>query len=78
MAEINHCSFFSPTRPSPTLQLSIAPTMPSTSAYEGTLACEELKWTIAADMAGGMKPVWPAWLRFIDRQALTVTFYRQD
>lgn len=49
MAEINHCSFFSPTPPSPTLQLSIAPTMPSTSAYEGTLACEELKWTIAAD-----------------------------
>lgn len=62
-------------RPSPRPE---TPPSPSSSARHGTAVCQEPKRTIAADVAGGTKPVWPTWLRFSDRHAPTVTFQRLD
>lgn len=47
MAEINHCSLF--LLYPPFLPTHTPSTPPSSACKGGTLACEELKWTIAAD-----------------------------
>lgn len=46
------------------------------SACEGTVACEELNSTIAADRVG-IKPEFPTCQRFTDKHAKTVTIYGQ-
>lgn len=70
MAKINRCFFlYFILLPPPNLP----PRLPS-SACKGTIACEELKLTIAVDRAG-IEPAFPAWQRFIDRHAQTVTLY---